>query len=142
MIALLDVNVLVALFDAAHQHHVTAKEWLHRHIRHRWASCPITQNGFVRVLSQPSYSHPVPVVQAMTMLAGALTSPHHEFWPDDFSIAEEKGIDRTRIHGPRQLTDIYLLAQAVRRGGRFVTFDRAIPLSAVAGASGANLVAL
>ena len=64
MRALLDINVLIALLDASHQHHEAARDWMIRNIREGWASCPITQNGFIRILSQPSYVRPVPVAQA------------------------------------------------------------------------------
>ena len=142
MRALLDINVLIALMDESHQHHSVAREWLRRNIGGGWASCPITQNGFVRILSQPSYSRPVPVTQAMVLLENATSTQHHEFWPDDISILGGAGVDRTRIHGARQLTDTYLLALAVRHGGRLVTFDRAIPLSAVSGAMPEHLISL
>ncbi len=142
MRALLDINVLIALLDATHQHHGVAREWLVRNIRSGWASCPITQIGFVRILSQPAYARPAPVAQAIVLLENATSTQHHEFWPDDISILGGAGIDRTRIHGARQLTDIYLLALAVHHGGRLVTFDRAIPLSAVSGAMPEHLVSL
>ncbi len=142
MRALLDINVLIALLDESHQHHGVAREWLIRNIGSGWASCPITQNGFVRILSQPSYVRPVPVAQAMVLLENAASTTHHEFWPDDISILGGAGVDRTRIHGARQLTDTYLLALAIRHGGRLVTFDRAIPLSAVSGAARRHLVVL
>ncbi len=106
------------------------------------SSCPITQNGFLRILSQLRYVRPVLVAQAMALLGRAAATGHHEVWPDDFSILAEAGIDRTRIHGPRQLTDVYLLALAVRHGGRLVTFDRGIALSAVAGASSEHLAVI
>ena len=142
MRALLDINVLIALLDATHQHHSISKDWLVGNIRHGWASCPITQNGYDRILSQPSYVRPIPVAQAIALLENAAADEHHEFWADDISLLGSAEIDRTRVHGARQVTDVYLLALAVRHGGRFVTFDRAVSLSAVPGATPANLVVL
>ena len=142
MRALLDINVLIALLDATHQHHYAAREWLVRNIGSGWASCPITQNGFARILSQPTYVRPIPVAQAIALLESATVTPHHRFWADDISILDGAVADRTRIHGARQLTNAYLLALAVRHGGRLVTFDGAIPLSAVRGAQPRHVVLL
>jgi hypothetical protein len=74
--------------------------------------------------------------------APATRTAQHEFWPCDRSLLDETRVDRTRVHGPKQVTDVYLLALAVARGGRFVTFDRTVPISAVAGARGDQLVVL
>lgn len=142
MRALLDINVLLALLDADHVDHTHTREWLGAEIRHGWASCAITQNGFLRVISQPRYPSPVPVAQAAERLCRATQGEYHEFWPCDLSLLDERKVDRTRVHGPRQVTDVYLLALAHAHGGRFVTFDRSIPLEAVAGARAADLVVL
>lgn len=75
-------------------------------------------------------------------LGEAVATPHHRFWPDDLSILDATVGDRTRIHGPRQVTDVYLLALAVRHRGRFVSFDAGIPLAAVHGAERKHLVGL
>ena len=140
--ALLDVNVLIALLDSDHSDHKLARDWILAEIAHGWASCAITQNGLVRVVSQPGYPSPVSPSEAMDRLQAATETPHHEFWPCSVSLLDAVLIERTRVHGPRQVTDAYLLALAVEHGGRFVTFDRSIPLSAVPGASGENLVVL
>ncbi len=142
MRALLDINVLLALFDSDHVDHTRTRDWLAAEIGHGWASCAITQNGFMRVISQPRYPSPIPVAQAMMRLTGATQSEHHEFWPCELSLLDQGVVDPTRVHGPRQVTDVYLLALALAHGGRFVTFDRTIPLEAVAGADIANLVVL
>ena len=81
MRALLDVNVLIALLDADHIEHVTARAWLEREIDTGWASCPITENGFVRILSQPRYPSPVPPAEAIRRLEQAKRTAQHEFWP-------------------------------------------------------------
>ena len=134
--------MLLALLDADHVDHVTARRWLSTEIGHGWASCALTQNGFVRVLSQPSYPSPVPPAEAIRRLARAAQGRHHEFWPCEPSLLDEGIFDRTRIHGPRQVTDAYLLALAAARGGRFVTFDRSVPLDAVRTAGREHLVLL
>lgn len=140
--ALLDVNVLLALFDADHVDHARARAWLSGEIQHGWASCALTQNGFVRILSQPRYPSPVPPAEAMRRLERATAGEHHRFWPCDVSVLDQRLIDRSRLHGPRQVTDAYLLALAVANGGRFATFDRGVPLDAVPGAGTENLVVL
>jgi len=142
MRALLDVNVLIALFDADHVSHSQATRWLQENGKGGWATCAITQNGFLRVMSQPGYPNNAPVNILAAQLRQATGHAMHEFWPDSLSLLDEGAVDTRRIHGPRQLTDIYLLALAYSRGGRLVTFDKAIPLEAVHGAQRKNLVVI
>ncbi len=139
MRALLDVNVLIALLDGAHIHHDKARTWLEANIEQGWASCPLTQNGCIRILSQPAYPGAQPPAAIAARLAEASGTRWHEFWPDDLSLVEPRCVDWQHVLSSRQLTDIYLLALAVRRGGRLVTLDRAIPLTAVPNAGEANL---
>ena len=142
MRALLDVNVLVALFDANHSLHQPASRWFDEHGQAGWASCPITQNGCMRVMSQPGYPENLPVVAIAERLRAATTHRAHEFWPDEMSLLDDAMIDASRIHGPSQLTDVYLLALAVFKSGRLVTLDHSIPLAAVKGAQKKHLVVL
>lgn len=142
MRALLDVNVLIALLDPDHVSHGAATSWFARHAREGWASCPITQNGCVRIMSSAGYPNSLPIRAVIEHLAGACADDVHEFWPDEASLLDEDIVDRTRIHGPRQLTDIYLLALAVEYEGKLVTFDAGIPLAAVRKATADNLVVL
>ena len=142
MRALLDVNVLIALLDADHSLHARATQWFASHARSGWATCPITQNGCVRIMSHPGYPNTVSVRAVMGRLAEASASTFHEFWPDNVSLLDAKVADSARIHGPRQLTDIYLLALAVRHRGQFVTFDGAISLDAIRGAERTHLLSL
>jgi uncharacterized protein len=79
---------------------------------------------------------------AIEVLAHACALPHHEFWPCDATLVDSGTLDRTRLHGHRQVTDAYLLALATRHGGRFVTFDQSIDISTVPGATSAQLVTL
>lgn len=142
MRALLDVNVLIALLDSDHSLHQPAVTWFAHQGRAGWASCPITQNGCVRIMSHPGYPNALPVRAVIERLAEGAASGFHEFWPDDISLLDAAVADPDRIHGPKQLTDLYLLALAVRQGGRFVTFDRAVPLAAVRNARARHLVTL
>jgi uncharacterized protein len=140
--ALLDVNVLLALLDADHVDHLRARGWLEAEINGGWASCAITQNGFVRIVSQPRYPSPIAATRAMDLLDHACATGHHRFWPCDVSVLDAAAVDRGRVHGPRQVTDTYLLALAVQHGGRFVTFERSIARSAVPRATTDHLVVL
>ena len=142
MRALLDVNVLIALLDAAHVHHAVARDWLEDNIAGGWASCPITQNGCIRILSQPAYPGAESPAAVAARLAEAAATPWHEFWPDDLSLLDRKILDWRRVLASRQLTDTYLLALAAGHDGCFVTFDRSIPLDAVPGAEPRHLVCL
>lgn len=142
MRALLDVNVLIALLDGAHSLHARATTWLGAHIADGWASCPLTQNGCVRIMSHGGYPGALPVHVVANRLAEATGTRHHAFWPDDVSLLDATLIDPSRIHGPRQITDVYLLALAIAHGGRFVTFDGAIARASIVGATPAHLVAL
>jgi toxin-antitoxin system PIN domain toxin len=142
MRALLDVNVLIALLDADHSLHSRATDWFARHARGGWASCPITQNGCVRIMSQPGYPNALPVRAVVERLAEATASGYHEFWPDDISLLDDNLVDAGRIHGPRPLTDLYLLALAVRHRGRFATFDHVVSLDAIKRAKAKDLLAL
>ena len=142
MRALLDVNVLIALLDADHTLHVRATAWFKSNAQSGWASGPITQNGCIRIMSHPGYPNALPVRAIMERLMQASARSLHEFWPDDVSLLDVDVVDSARIHGPRQLSDVYLLALAVRHKGRFVTFDTSVPLDAVKGARKNHLVTL
>lgn len=142
MRALLDVNVLLALLDADHVDHGRARGWLAFEIQHGWASCALTQNGFVRILSQPRYPSPVPADEAMRRLRRATESEYHEFWNCDLNLLDSEAVDSTRIHSPRQVTDAYLLALASSHNGRFVTFERHLPTEAARNGTDQNLVVL
>ena len=142
MRALLDVNVLIALLDADHSLHLRATEWFAANAEAGWASCPITQNGCVRIMSNAGYPNPLPARAVMERLAEATASSIHAFWPDDISILDGQRVDAARVHGPRQLTDLYLLALAVSNGGRFVTFDHSVPKDAIKGAASKDIVVL
>ena len=142
MRALFDVSVMLALFDPGHIHHGAAQAWWRSHRAEGWATCPLTQNGFVRIISKPVYQRSIALSTAVALLAAQISQPGHEFWPDNVSIVDGQLFDRSRILGPNQITDVYLLALAVRNGGRLVTLNRAIPLKAVHGAEARHLAVL
>ena len=134
-IALLDVNVLVALHDPAHPNHEDAHRWFGRNRKRGWATCPVTVNGCVRVLSNPAYPTVAATpAEAASRLRILCAGPDHEFWSDSVSLLDESLFRPQAITGHQQITDIYLLGLAVRHGGRLATFDRSIPLKAVVGA--------
>lgn len=138
--ALLDVNVLVALLDEDHIDHRRVRQWFGGELDHGWSSCAITQNGAVRVMSQPAYPKACTPAEAVAALAGATATAHHEFWTCEVSLLDARAIAHRHLLGHRQVTDVYLLALAVAAGGRFVTLDRSVPLSAVGGATSDHLV--
>lgn len=142
MRALLDVNVLIALLDTAHIHHAVATDWLGDNIGEGWASCPLTQNGCLRVMSASAYPHAQPVAAVSARLREATLTEFHEFWPDDLSALDESVFDIDRLLRSRQITDAYLLALAVRNEGTFVTLDRGVDLLGVRGAEARHLVLL
>ena len=142
MRALLDVNVLVALHDHDHAHHRLAYEWLDRHIDQGWASCPLTQNGMLRVMSQSSYTNNPSLQNLVKRLRHFTDTKLHVFWPDDISLLDEAFIDADKLLSPRQLTDAYLLTLAVKHGGRLITLDKRIPLNSVKGAKALHLISL
>lgn len=140
--ALLDVNMLIALLDADHVHHRRATQWLEHHIDAGWASCAITQNGCVRIMSQPRYPNPLPTAQVAARLHAATQTPHHLFVPSSTSLLDEALFDTQQLLGHRQVTDAWLLGLAVTHGLRFVTFDASPPLRVVRGATAGHVVAL
>lgn len=142
MRALLDVNVLVALLDAGHLHHAAATNWLAAHAKRGWASCPLTQNGCLRILSLGSYPNAQPTAVVAQRLGRAVAGGSHVFWPNSVSLLEPGVLRWDRVLTSRQVTDAYLLALAATHGGRLVTFDRGISIEAVPAALKKHLVTL
>lgn len=138
MRALLDVNVLIALLDRSHVRHDVARGWLEANLEHGWATCAVTQNGCLRIMSQPGYAHPLSVQLVADLLQDATNTEAHEFWPDATSLLTPGVVHWQHVSGPKQLTDLYLLALATKRGGRFVTFDERVARSAVPQANDRN----
>jgi len=142
-IALLDVNVLVALFDPDHVHHDLAHDWFAGHRRAGWATCPLTENGLIRVLANPAYGGPITrPADLITRLRRFCQSGGHAFWPDTLSLLDGAVFDASLVAGHRQLTDVYLLGLAHTHGGCLATFDRAMSVRAVKGATAAGLAVI
>ncbi|MBS9780030.1 MAG: PIN domain-containing protein [Moraxellaceae bacterium] len=126
--ALLDVNVLIALFDNKHQHHAKAMTWLEQHVKNgnKWASCPITQNGCLRILATPNYPNTFALGDIKMRLQQAVNHPNHVFFADNISLTDDSLIHWKSIQGYKQLTDVYLLALAQVNNACFVTIDNRI----------------
>jgi uncharacterized protein len=142
MRALLDVNVLIALLDGAHVHHRLATAWLGGELKNGWASCPITQIGCVRIMSQPAYPGALRAAQIAARLGEACANEAHVFWPDSLDLLGGPAVRWPHVLGHRQVTDAYLLALAVKNGGRFVSFDGRIAPNTVLGAKPEHLVVI
>lgn len=123
---LLDVNVLVARFWKPHDFHQTVRAWMANHEREGWASCPITQAGFVRTISNPGFSKQAPrPAEAIHWLAETLRDdPSHHFWADDLSVSDACAETTSWLSGHKQLTDAYLLGLAIHNKGRFLTLNQ------------------
>lgn len=142
-VALLDVNVLVALFDPDHVHHDLAHDWFADHRREGWATCDVTEAGFVRVVSNPRYQPDAPrPASAVDRLRKFCDSGHHRFWNETVSLRDQRLFELGAARGHRQITDVYLLGLARRVGGTLATFDRSIPLAAVKGARREHLTVI
>jgi uncharacterized protein len=137
--ALLDINVLIALLDQGHLLHRSATRWLERQLEHGWATCPITENGVVRIMAQPTYPNAQPAALVAARLAEACSHSSHVFWPEPISLLQEGLIRWERLLGPRQITDAYLLALAVSQDGCFASFDQRISFDSVPSASSEHL---
>ena len=140
--ALLDVSVLLALLDADHAQHALVARWAVEEMGAGWASCAITENGFVRIVSQPRYTSPLTTAAAARLLARTRSHGPHEFWPCDVSLLDHARADASRLLGPQQVTDAYLLALAVAHEGQFVTLDGRVDPSVVTGATSDHLTVL
>ena len=139
---LLDVNVLIALCDARHEHHELAARWFLANAARGWASCPLTQNGAIRIMSAPAYPGARPVVQVLAQLQAMCAHAHHRFWPDAVSLVQAGTLKPAHLLGNRQLTDAYLLALAVHHHGCLVTIDGGVAIQMVPGATPAHVLRL
>jgi toxin-antitoxin system PIN domain toxin len=127
MVALLDINVLIALAWPNHIHHEAAHRWFKRHASAGWATCPLTQAGFVRVSSNTRVlSDAKSPREAIDLLTRIIRLPHHVFWSDDISITDRRYIAVEKLTGCHQITDAHLLGLALKRKGRLATLDSGI----------------
>jgi toxin-antitoxin system PIN domain toxin len=140
--ALLDVNVLIALFDADHIHHDIAHDWFAENRGHGWATCALTQNGFLRVLTNVRSGVESDRATIFASLRTLCSSKDHVFWQNSVSLLDESLFDSNVLVSHRHITDVYVLALATKMGGRLATFDKHIPARAVRAATAECLVVL
>jgi toxin-antitoxin system PIN domain toxin len=139
-VGLLDVNVLVSLFDPAHPNYEDAHQWFGRHRHRGWATCPLSLNGCIRVLTNPAYpTITATISEVAERLQSLCSASDHEFWSAEVSLLDAELFRPTMIAGHQKITDVYLLGLAVRKKGVLVTFDRSIPYKAVIGAERSHL---
>jgi toxin-antitoxin system PIN domain toxin len=133
---LLDVNVLIALIDPAHIQHDLAHEWFAAVGKTAWTTCPLTENGVLRIVGDTRYPNSPNTPAAVAELLSSLFAlPGHLFWADDISLLDPQRLDTTRLLNSGQVTDSYLLALACAHGGQLATFDRHLVTDAVRGGS-------
>lgn len=138
---LLDVNLLIALAWPSHIHHEVAQRWFATHSRSGWATCPLTQLGLVRISSNPAIvADAVTPLEALALLKEIVNLPGHQFWPDQLSLSDRATCADFALGGHRQLTDAYLLALAMNRGGKLATLDRGVLALAKPGSRAAQAV--
>lgn len=132
MTYLLDINVLIALIDPAHIAHDDAHRWFETDGHASWATCPTTENGVIRIVSNPKYPNTPGSPSLVAEIVGKLRAlPGHVFWPDELSLVATIHVDTAKLTSSSQITDTYLLALAKARKGRLATFDRRLSVVAV-----------
>lgn len=133
--------MLVALFDPQHVQNPEAERWFAHEHGGGWATCPITENGLVRIVGNPRYRNsPGGPERVAEMLEDIKALRGYVFWPDEISLTDRRRWREGRVMTSAQVTDCYLLALAVAREGRLVTLDRRIPAGVVKGGAGALVV--
>lgn len=138
MTFLLDVNVLIALIDPAHVGHDAAHRWFEAEGKAAWATCPLTENGVIRIVGHPKYPNtPGSTASVAAIVKRLRVLPGHAFWPDDISLVDADHVDSTQVLTSAQVTDTYLLALAVAHDGQLATFDRRLSIKAVKGGKAA-----
>ena len=131
MTSLLDVNVLVALAWPNHVHHDAAHAWFSEQRINGWATCPITEAGFVRISCNPAaVGQTVTPSDAVGLLRSLMQQESHSFWPLEVSMAELPEDMLARVQGYRQITDVMLLATAIQRNGLLATLDSSLAMLA------------
>jgi toxin-antitoxin system PIN domain toxin len=129
---LLDVNVLIALINPVHVHRPPAANWFSESGQHDWLTGSLTENGVVRIVSNPRYSNPQASLAAVIESVRSLTmTGNHSFIPDELSLIDDEIFDASNLISPHQITDTYLLALAAHHNATLATFDRRIVASAV-----------
>ncbi|MBV8206997.1 MAG: PIN domain-containing protein [Acidobacteria bacterium] len=139
---LLDINVLIALIDPGHVLHDRAHEWFELKGHRAWATCPLTENGVLRIVGHPRYPNtPGSPAAVAELLVSLRALPGHAFWPDDVSLLEAKNVNAERLLDSAHVTDTYLLALARVHNGELASFDQRLVTSAVSeGARALHLI--
>jgi uncharacterized protein len=124
---LLDANVLISLAWSAHRSHGKVLEWFKRRASAGWATCPLTEASFVRILSNPAFSPDALTPRdALALLQANVADPGHRFWADEVGLAHALEPFQTRITGHQRVTDAYLLGLAMHQAGKLATMDESI----------------
>lgn len=138
-VTLLDVNALIALADPFHVHHARVQAWFHGEKARGWATCPLTENGFLRILGNPSYKDsPGSPAELRPVLQDICSAPGHQFWPDEISLRD--ACNHPTLPASRHLTDYYLLALAVHRKGCLASLDERIDPTLIPKGSSAYMI--
>lgn len=128
-----DVNVLIALFDTSHQHHTIAKNEFTKYLSDGWCTCSLIQNGFIRIISNPSYLNNLTVTEATTLLEKAQENTRHTFLDQTISLLDSNKFEASKLVSHKQVTDLFLIGMAIHHDATLVTFDRNIPIHAAIG---------
>lgn len=135
---LLDTNILIALCDADHEHHQMVRNWFGLNSRQGWATCPLTENGLLRIMGHPNYpGGPGSPAQIIPLLRKLRSHRMHNFFPDTITLADEYLFPNLAGLGPKEITDLYLLALAVHNKARLATLDQKMEAKRVTGGQGA-----
>jgi uncharacterized protein len=118
LVSLLDVNVLIAMFDSDHIHHDIVHDWFSEEGEAGWATCPLTENGFLRSANTGRTQAFLPLPELISHLIKVRSREGHHFWSDDVTFGDSRLFNASGVHGRRQLTDVYLHGLAVKHGGR------------------------
>lgn len=137
-----DVNVLIALFDTAHQHHALANKAFLEHGTDGWVTCPVVENGFIRIVSNPSYLNAISVFDATSLLQLAIANTVHHRLEHSISLLDPSRFQPSKLVSHRQITDLYLVGMAILYDVKLITFDRNIPTHAAIGFESRHMLVL
>lgn len=137
-----DVNVLIALFDASHQHHQLAKREFTKFLSTGWCTCPLIQNGFIRIISNPSYLNNMTVAESTNLLKSAVDSTNHTYLDQTVSLLDAHRFETTKLLSHKQITDLFLIGMAIHHDVKLLTFDRNIPTHAAVGFKDRHLIVI
>lgn len=137
-----DINVLIALFDTSHQHHLVAKREFMKYVPAGWCSCSMSQNGFIRIVSNPSYLNSMSVAEATTLLKLAVERTNHTYLDNTLSLLDTHRFETTKLLTHKQISDLFLIGMAIHYDVKLLTFDRNIPTHAAIGFNDRHLLVI